>query len=90
MVPETGFSRPIECSVSGRPISECRRWDREMENDALGGAYRNTLSDQQPKADLISLLTLGGRRRILSCSAIATIPVRAVLAALTSGSPSVL
>ena len=75
----------------GPAISECRRWDREMENDALGGAYRNTLSDQQPyKADLISLLTLGGRLRILSCSAIATIPVGAVLAALTSGSPSVL
>ena len=75
----------------GPAISECRRWDREMENDALGGAYRNTLSDQQPyKADLISLLTLGRRWRILSCSAIATIPVGAVLAVLTSGSPSVL
>jgi len=61
MVPETGFSRPIDAVFFGPAISECRRWDREMENDALGCAYPNTLSDQQPyKAGLISLPTLGG------------------------------
>ena len=44
MVPVTGFSRR-SVSFAG--------WDREMENDASGGACQNTLSDQQPyKADL--------------------------------------